>query len=86
MTPHEEHNMLANKFVFEIIGPLTKRGATHEELMVLFESIIFGMLQSNTSLYNIEPQDSVLYIELAMHEAIKRFTEKKPTTEKEHGR
>lgn len=70
----EMHNLLTTKFMMEIVGPMLRGNAPHEETMVLFESLILGMLETNSTMYGLKPQASVVFLEEAMQQAIIRYT------------
>ncbi|RWO29620.1 MAG: hypothetical protein EOS10_22525 [Mesorhizobium sp.] len=69
----ELHNLLSARFVREVIGPAVKRGATYAELMVLFESVQFGMMEILHRHYELAPATAVSLCEESLHSAIERF-------------
>lgn len=73
MADSDLHNLLSGRFVREVIGPAVKSGATYAELMVLFESVQFGMMEVLHRHYEITPQVATSLCEESLHSAIERF-------------
>lgn len=69
----ELHNLLAGRFVREIIGTAIKGGATYSELMVIFETAQVGMMEVLNRHYDLTPQVSTDLCEESLHRAIERF-------------
>lgn len=69
----EFHNLLAARFVREIIGPAIKNGATYAELMVIFETAQVGMLEVLHRHYELTPQVATGLCEESLQQAIERF-------------
>lgn len=72
-TPSELHNLLSGRFVREVIGPAVKNGATYAELMVIFETVQFGMMEVLHRHYDLTPPVAVGLCEESLHSAIERF-------------
>lgn len=69
----ELHDLLSGRFVREVIGPAVKSGASYAELMVLFESVQFGMMEILHRHYAMDPATAVSLCEGSLHRAIERF-------------
>lgn len=69
----EYHNLLAGRFVRDIVGPAIKNGATYAELMVIFETVQTGMLEVLHLHYQQEPAVAVGLLEASLQRAIERF-------------
>ncbi|MER9471037.1 hypothetical protein [Mesorhizobium sp. M0520] len=69
------HNLLSGRFVREVIGPAIKGGATYAELMVLFETVQFGMMEVLHRHYELAPAAAVGLCEESLHTAIERFAD-----------
>ena len=67
------HNLLSARFVRDVIGPSVKNGATYAELMVLFESVQFGMMEILHRHYELTPQVAASLCEESLHSAVERF-------------
>jgi hypothetical protein len=67
------HNLLASRFVREIIGPAIKDGASYSDLMVIFESTQVGMLEVLNRHYDLTPQVATGICEASLQQAIERF-------------
>ncbi|MER8560132.1 hypothetical protein [Mesorhizobium sp. M0578] len=67
------HDLLSGRFVREVIGPAIKGGATYAELMVLFETVQFGMMEVLHRHYELAPATAVSLCEESLHSAIERF-------------
>lgn len=67
------HNILSARFVRDVIGPAVKNGATYGDLMVLFESVQFGMMEILHRHYELTPQGASGLCEESLHRAIERF-------------
>lgn len=75
----ELHNLLARRFVSDIIGPAIKSGATYAELLVIFESSQLAMLEILNRHYDFTPQGATTLCEESLHAAIERFAGKRAT-------
>ncbi|OWK18300.1 hypothetical protein AJ88_03710 [Mesorhizobium amorphae CCBAU 01583] len=73
MSQSETHNLLARRFVHEIIGPAIKDGATYGDLMVIFESAQFCMMEVLNLHYELAPAVAVGLCEECLHAASERF-------------
>ncbi|MCV3209639.1 hypothetical protein OHD62_17495 [Mesorhizobium sp. YC-39] len=69
----ELHDLLSGRFVRDVIGPAIKGGATYSELMVLFESCQFGMMEVLHRHYELAPAVASGLCEASIHRAIERF-------------
>lgn len=69
----ELHDHLAGRFVREVIGPAIKGGASHAELMVLFESVQFSMMEILHRHYELGAATAVGSCEASFQRAIERF-------------
>jgi len=67
------HNLLSARFVRDVIGPSVKNGATYAELLVLFESVQFGMMEILHRHYELKPALVAGLCEESLHSAIERF-------------
>ncbi|ESY02759.1 hypothetical protein [Mesorhizobium sp. LNJC405B00] len=67
------HNLLARRFVREIIGAAIKDGATYAELMVIVESSQMAVLEVLNRHYDLTPQVSTGLLEGSLNRAIERF-------------
>ncbi|MER8941311.1 hypothetical protein NKH82_17650 [Mesorhizobium sp. M0915] len=67
------HDLLSGRFVREVIGPAIKGGATYAELMVLFETVQFSMMEVLHRHYAMDPATAVSLCEGSLHVAIERF-------------
>lgn len=67
------HNLLSGRFVRDVVGPAIKSGASYSEMMVLFESCQFGMLEILSRHYDLAPATAVGLIEASQQAAIERF-------------
>jgi len=67
----ETHNRLAREFV-QMAGNQTH---SHEELMVLAESVMLATMTLLVRLYRIAPTHASLYMEAALQAATERFSE-----------
>lgn len=72
-TPSELHNSLAQRFIFDVLGPAIKCGGS-ADLMVLFESCQLGVMDVLCLHYKLKPDVAVGLMEAAQHRAIERFT------------
>lgn len=73
--PSEFHNLLAARFVREVIGPAIKNGATYAQLMVLFESCQLGVMESLVRHYELAPHVAAGLVEASVQATLERFTE-----------
>ncbi|MER9665506.1 hypothetical protein [Mesorhizobium sp. M0203] len=69
----ELHHLLSGRFVREVIGPAIKGGATYAELMVLFETVQFSLMEVLHRHYELAPATAVGLCEESLHAAIERF-------------
>jgi hypothetical protein len=69
----EFHNLLSGRFVRDIIGPAIKNGATYAELMVIFETVQFGMMEILHRHYELAPSVAAGLCEESLHRAVERF-------------
>ncbi|QND67660.1 hypothetical protein HB777_29460 [Mesorhizobium loti] len=69
----ETHNLLARRFVHEIIGAAIKDGATYADLMVLFESAQLCIMEVLNLHYQLSPQVATDLCEASLQNAIERF-------------
>ncbi|AZO51232.1 MULTISPECIES: hypothetical protein [unclassified Mesorhizobium] len=69
----ETHNLLARRFVREIIGPAIKDGGTYAELMVIFESATLCIMEVLNLHYELSPQVATGLCEASLQNAIERF-------------
>ncbi|MCW5697899.1 MAG: hypothetical protein KIS96_14360 [Bauldia sp.] len=74
---NELHNLLVARFVREIVGPAIKDGASDAQLMVLFESIQFGMMEVLQLHYQLAPAVAAFLIEESLHQATERLVSKR---------
>lgn len=75
MNPAELHDLLAARFVREVIGPAIRNGARSTDLVVLFESCQAGTMQALARHYELKPATVVGLMEAALQRAIERFAE-----------
>jgi len=71
MTPHEIHNELVRKFIIEIVA----RTKTSSDLVVLTESMLFGVMHALTKVHGMTPAHSVEMINEAVLQATRRLAE-----------
>ncbi|MDG4903164.1 hypothetical protein P9279_21890 [Mesorhizobium sp. WSM4962] len=71
----ELHNLLAGRFVRDVIGPAVKNGATDTELTTLFESVQVSMLEILHRHYGLAPQVATGLCEASLQRAIERFAQ-----------
>lgn len=69
----EQHNILAGRFVQEIIGPAIKSGMDYAELAVFLETAQVGIMEILHQHYGLSPQVASGLCEESMGQAIERF-------------
>jgi len=70
-SPSEKHNRLSREFVM-MAGTETK---SYSELLVVAESTMLATMMLLVKLYGIQPTHASTYLESALHEATKRYSE-----------
>lgn len=76
MDKTERHNKLGRDFATKVMKEVMDNGGDFAEVMVVYESVTLCVLLMNTDMFGMKPSASVSMVEVALHEAIKRFTEK----------
>ena len=70
----DKHNALMQKFIRGTLREMLDGGGTSENILLMLESITFGVMLLHVKLFKMSPQVAAALAEATLAAAIERFT------------